>query len=208
MDAKSLKLYAVTDRQWLNGRTLAECVTEAIQGGVTMVQLREKHLSDADFIKEAWTIKQVCADYHVPFIINDNLAVAQAVDADGIHVGQADLAAGTIRASWGPDKLVGVSAQTVPESLAAQAAGADYLGVGAVFATATKPDAVDVPLATLRAITQAVHIPAVAIGGIHQGNLAQLAGTGIAGVALVSELFAAADIRANAQTLLARIPEA
>jgi thiamine-phosphate diphosphorylase len=198
---QKLKLYAVTDRQWLGTRTLADCVADAIAGGVTMVQLREKQLSQAEFIAEARVIKTVCAQAQVPFLINDDLEVAMAVDADGLHVGQDDLDAATIRAQWGQEKLVGVSAQTVPEALAAQAAGADYLGVGAVFPTATKTDAVAVPLATLQAITAAVTIPVVAIGGIHRDNLLQLQGTGVVGVALVSELFAPADIRQNAQQL-------
>ncbi len=198
---QKLKLYAVTDRQWLGKRTLENCVAEAIAGGVTMVQLREKHLPQAEFIAEARVIKTVCAQAHVPFLINDDLDVAMAVDADGLHVGQDDLDAATIRAQWGQEKLVGVSAQTVSEALAAQAAGADYLGVGAVFPTATKTDAVAVPLTTLAAITAAVTIPVVAIGGIHRDNLLQLRGTGVVGVALVSELFAPTDIRHNARQL-------
>lgn len=201
MNAEALLLYAVTDRQWLHGRSLAECVAAAIAGGVTMVQLREKHVSDAEFIQIAQTIQPLCRQAHIPFIINDNLAVAQAVHADGLHIGQNDQAAAVVRAALSPHQLLGVSAQTVDEALAAQAAGADYLGVGAVFATDTKADAVDVPLATLTAITQAVHIPVVAIGGIHPDNLDQLADTGVAGVALVSEIFAAKAIAANARQL-------
>lgn len=205
--AKKLSLYAVTDRHWLNGRTLADCVKAAIAGGVTMVQLREKNLAEADFIAEARVIKAVCAAANVPFLIDDSLAVAKAVDADGIHVGQKDMAAQAVRAQWGPEKILGVSAQTVPEALAAQQAGADYLGVGAVFPTDTKKDAVDVPLATLRAITEAVAIPVVAIGGIHPNNLRQLDGTGIAGVALVSEIFAQGDIQGNAAKLAAQVAQ-
>ncbi|WP_179395828.1 thiamine phosphate synthase [Lacticaseibacillus absianus] len=196
-----LTLYAVTDRAWLNGRRLVDCVEAALQGGVTMVQLREKHLDRATFIAEARALKSLCARYAVPLLINDDLTVAQAVDADGLHVGQSDLAAGTVRAQWQPGKLLGVSAQTVETALAAEAAGADYLGVGAVFPTSTKADAVDVPLATLRAITQAVHIPVVAIGGIDALTLPQLTGSGLAGVAVVSALFAAPDITASAQAL-------
>ncbi|WP_461214096.1 thiamine phosphate synthase [Lacticaseibacillus sp. GG6-2] len=198
---EALKLYAVTDRHWLNGRTLEACVQQALAGGVTMLQLREKNLTTEAFIQEARRIKPLCQAAHVPFIIDDNVEVALAVDADGVHVGQDDRDAASVRRLIGPDKILGVSAQTVPEAVQAQAAGADYLGVGAVFATATKPDAVDVPLATLQAITAAVTIPTVAIGGIHPGNLMQLRDTGIAGVALVSEIFAATDIQANAKTL-------
>ncbi|MFD1485021.1 thiamine phosphate synthase [Lacticaseibacillus baoqingensis] len=198
---QQLKLYAVTDRHWLAGRTLVDCVTKALAGGVSMVQLREKHMAQADFIAEACAIKKVCQTFQVPFLINDDLAVAQAVDADGIHVGQADLDAAAIKAQWGPNKIVGVSAQTVAQAQAAQAAGADYLGVGAVFPTATKTDAVSVSIATLQAITAAVTIPVVAIGGIHAENLLQLQHTGIVGVALVSELFDQADIQTHAAQL-------
>lgn len=205
MQNDALTLYAVTDRHWLHGRTLAACVAEAIAGGATMVQLREKHLDDAAFIQEARALQPLCAAAHVPLIINDNLAVALAVDADGIHIGQNDTPPAAVRAAIGPNRLLGVSAQTAAEALAAEAAGADYLGVGAVFATATKPDAIDVPLPTLAAITAAVHIPVVAIGGIDAANLKQLRGSGIAGVAVVSALFAASDIRASAADLLARI---
>jgi thiamine-phosphate diphosphorylase len=207
MHANDLLLYAVTDRQWLGTRSLSECVQAAIAGGVTMVQLREKHLPQDEFVTEALALKALCQKAGVPFIINDNLAVAQAVHADGLHVGQDDLAAGTVRAALAPDQLLGVSAQTVAEARAAEAAGADYLGVGAVFTTTTKTDAVAVPLSTLRAITQAVRIPVVAIGGINANNLPQLAGTGIAGVALVSAIFAAPDIKDNAQHLAQQVAQ-
>ncbi|WP_125706419.1 thiamine phosphate synthase [Lacticaseibacillus daqingensis] len=201
MLADDLTLYAVTDRHWLNGRTLADCVQQALAGGATMIQLREKHRDDAAFIQTARTLQPLCAQAHVPLIINDNLAVAQAVAADGLHIGQNDQAAVAVRAALQPHQLLGVSAQTVAEAVAAEAAGADYLGVGAVFATATKPDAVDVSLTTLAAITAAVSIPVVAIGGINETNLSQLAGRGIAGVALVSAIFAATDIQAQTAAL-------
>lgn len=196
-----LALYAVTDRSWLNGRSLHDCVAEALRGGATMVQLREKHLDDDAFTAEARDIKQLCADNHVPFIINDNLTVAMAVDADGIHVGQDDMSALEIRRQWGKNKIVGVSAQTVAEAVRAEKDGADYLGVGAVFPTATKTDAIDVPLPVLRDITKATSIPTVAIGGIDLTNTAQLKDSGIVGIAVISAIFAADDIAAASTAL-------
>ncbi len=197
----SMKLYAVTDRAWTGKQTLLEQVENALKGGTTMVQLREKHLDEVSFYSEAVEMKALCARYNVPFLINDNVALACRVDADGVHVGQNDMAAGEVRAIIGPDKILGVSVQTVEQALAAQAAGADYLGVGAVFATATKQDACEVPLTTLKAICEAVDIPVVAIGGIHKDNIAQLAGSGIDGVAVVSAIFAADDITEACKTL-------
>lgn len=165
---KQLTLYAVTDRRWLqNGQTLAGQVEQAILGGVTVVQLREKHAGAAEFLALAQDVKQVTDRYQVPLIINDNLEVALAVDAAGIHVGQADLAAAAVRQTMGNKKVVGVSAQTVEQALAAEQAGADYLGVGAVFPTSSKADAVEVDFATLQAICRAVQIPVVAIGRHH-----------------------------------------
>ena len=193
-DKKDLLLYAVTDRAWTGSQTLLEQVEAAIRGGVTIVQLREKTLDEESFYQEALSIKVLCAQCEIPFIINDNVALACRVDADGVHVGQDDMTAGDVRAMIGPDKILGVSAQTVEQALAAEQAGADYLGVGAVFATSTKPDACEVPHERLKAICEAVDIPVVAIGGISRENLMQLAGTGIAGVALVSAIFAAEDI--------------
>ena len=203
MNKETLRLYAVTDRAWLNGRSLAECVRQALLGGVTMVQLREKNLAPAEFLAEAREIHALCREFGVPFIVNDNLEVALVCDAEGLHVGQDDLEVAAIRKVWPADKIIGVSAQTVAQARQAEAAGASYLGVGAVFPTATKSDAVEVPRAELLAITKNAGIPIVAIGGIHQNNLGQLADTGVAGVALVSEIFAAPNITANAQVLRA-----
>ena len=182
---QQLILYAVTDRKWLqDGQTLAGQVEQAILGGVTVVQLREKHASAAEFLAIAQEVKQVTDRYQVPLIINDNLEVALAVDAAGIHVGQEDLAAAAVRQKIGDKKIVGVSAQTVEQALAAEQAGADYLGVGAVFSTSSKDDAVEVDFATLQAICQAVQIPVVAIGGITVQNMTALQGSGIVGVAV------------------------
>ena len=141
---KELLLYAVTDRSWLNGRTLYDQVEEALKGGATFIQLREKTLDTDSFRKEAAEIKELCARYHVPFVINDNVEIAKEIDADGVHVGQSDMEAGNVRKILGDDKIIGVSAQTVEQALLAQKHGADYLGVGAVFKTGWKDDADEV----------------------------------------------------------------
>lgn len=193
-----LHLYAVTDRQWLHGRTLESQVREVLEGGTTILQLREKSLSDEDFLAEARAIQKTCREFQVPLIINDNLAVAKAIGA-GLHVGQSDAACRTAREALGPDAIIGVSCINVEQAIQAQKDGADYLGVGAVFPTSTKHDADYVSGTELRAIGSAVDIPVVAIGGITLENAAQLAGTGIAGVAVVSALFAAESPRDAAQ---------
>ena len=194
-DSNLLLLYAVTDRRWLKEKPLSCAIKEAIQGGVTFVQLREKKLSDELFLKEAEEIKNVCHKYRVPLIINDNVDIAIQVDADGVHVGQSDMEAGCVREQLGKNKIIGVSVQTVKQALLAQEQGADYLGVGAVFPTGSKADAEDVDYETLRAICNAVTIPVVAIGGIGQENVEQLMGSGIAGVAVISAIFAQKDIK-------------
>ena len=200
-----LTLYAVTDRKWLQpGQTLAGQVEQAILGGVTVVQLREKHADDEAFLALAREVKQVTDRYQVPLIINDNLAVALAVDAAGIHVGQEDLEAATVRQRIGERRVLGVSAQTVEQALAAERAGADYLGVGAVFPTSSKDDAVEVDFATLQAICRAVQIPVVAIGGINAANMSALQGAGIVGVAVISAIFGQPDVKAAAQALAAQ----
>ncbi len=200
-DKKNLLLYAVTDRSWLDGRTLYEQVQQALQGGVTMLQLREKNRSGQELFHEAMQIKKLCARYEVPFIINDNVFLAQETDADGVHLGQNDMDAGSARARLGPDKIIGVTARTVQQALAAQAQGADYIGTGAVFATATKQDAQVIGPKQLKDICNAVTIPAVAIGGITGENMAELSGSGICGIAVVSALFARPDIRLAAEQL-------
>ena len=203
-DKKDLLLYGVADRTWLDGRDLADVVEQSILGGVTMVQLREKDLAHDAFLEEARRIGQICRRHGVPFLIDDDVELAAAVGADGVHVGQHDMEAGMARAKVGPDMLLGVSAQTVEQALRAQAAGADYLGVGAVFPTGTKTDAEAVSYDTLKAICEAVDIPVVAIGGIGPDNVAKLAGSGICGVAVVSALYAQKDPCAAARTLLER----
>lgn len=202
---KKLTLYAVTDRKWLkDGQTLAGQVEQAILGGVTVVQLREKHADMEAFLALAREVKSVTDRYQVPLIINDNLEVALAVDAAGIHVGQEDLAADAVRQKIGDKKVLGVSAQTVEQALAAERAGADYLGVGAVFPTSSKADAVEVDFATLQAICRAVQIPVVAIGGITADNMTDLQDSGIVGVAVISAIFGQPDVKAAAQRLAAQ----
>lgn len=202
-----LLLYAVTDRHWLNGRTLHSVVKESLDGGVTFVQLREKQLDEAYFMEEAKDLQVLCKEYNVPFIINDNVDIALAMDADGVHVGQSDMEAGDVRAKLGPDKIIGVSAQTVEQAILAEKHGADYLGVGAVFQTSSKDDAAEVPHETLKAICEAVSIPVIAIGGITQENVSSLAGNGICGIAVISAIYAQPDIRKAAENLKATTAE-
>lgn len=194
-DKQDLLLYAVTDRSWLHGRTLYEQVEEALQGGATFVQLREKELDEEAFLKEALEIKELCRRYQVPFVIDDDVELARKVDADGVHVGQNDMEADNVRALLGEDKILGVYAQTVEQAILAEQRGADYLGVGAVFHTDSKADAQAVSYDTLKAICQAVKIPVVAIGGIGRGNVQELKGSGICGIAVISAIFGAANIR-------------
>ncbi|MBR3419132.1 MAG: thiamine phosphate synthase [Oscillospiraceae bacterium] len=191
--ADMLRLYAVTDRRWLNGRTLAEAVESAIRGGVTCVQLREKSLDGGDLLNEAKQVLAVCRKYHVPLIINDDPQIALACGADGVHVGQQDMSPRILRAMLGPEKIVGVSAATVDEAVQAAKDGADYLGCGAVFATGTKTNTRPVDAARLRAVCEASNVPVVAIGGITAENAPQLRGSGIAGIAVVSAIFAQPD---------------
>ncbi|SHJ34795.1 thiamine phosphate synthase [Hespellia stercorisuis] len=200
-DKEQLLLYAVTDRSWLNGAALSEQVEAALRGGTTFVQLREKMLDTEQFLQEAVEIKKLCAKYQVPFVINDNVEIALAMDADGVHVGQSDMEAGSVREKLGPDKILGVSAQTVEQALLAQRRGADYLGVGAVFHTGSKADADEVSHETLKAICEAVSIPVIAIGGIGEDNVMQLQGSGICGIAVISALFAKTDIEQAARGL-------
>ena len=202
-DKKDLLLYAVTDRHWLSGRKLSDVVKESLEGGVTFVQLREKELDEETFLKEAKELKELCNRYNVPFVINDNVELAKKIDADGVHVGQSDMEAGDVRAMLGPDKIIGVSAQTVEQAILAEKRGADYLGVGAVFKTGSKADADDVSFETLKAICEAVSIPVIAIGGITLENVKELSGSGICGIAVISAIYAAADIKKAAEDLKA-----
>lgn len=200
-DKKDLLLYAVTDRSWLGRDTLANAVEKALKGGATFLQLREKELEYGKFLDEAKEMKALCRKYHVPFVIDDNVDIAMASDADGVHVGQGDMEAGHVRQLIGADKILGVSVQTVEQAVLAEKKGADYLGVGAVFHTDSKADADYVSFETLKKICEAVSIPVVAIGGINRENIMQLSGSGICGVAVISAIFAQPDIEKAASDL-------
>ena len=200
---ENMLLYAVTDRAWTGRQSLLEQVECALKGGATCVQLREKELDESAFLEEAIQMKQLCARYSVPFIVNDNVEIAIQCGADGVHVGQTDMEAGHVRQMVGDKMMIGVSARTVEEALAAQAAGADYLGVGAMFSTSTKLDAHVLGYQTLKDICTAVRIPVTAIGGINEENMMRLSGSGVDGVALVSAIFAAEDIEAACRRLKA-----
>ena len=178
-DKKSLLLYAVTDRNWLNNDTLYEQVEKTIKGGVTFVQLREKNLDEENLINEALEIQKLCRKYNIPFVVNDNVEIARAINARNI---------------LGNDKIIGVSVQTEEQAIIAEKQGADYLGVGAVFPTGSKTDAEDVSYETLKKICETVSIPVVAIGGINASNVLTLKGSGIAGIAVISAIFGADDI--------------
>lgn len=194
-DKKDFLLYAVTDRTWLNGSSLYEQVKQALLGGATFIQLREKNLNNKDFLEEALQIKKLCDDYNVPFIINDNIEIALKTNATGVHVGQNDMEAAQVRKLLGENKILGVSVQTVEQAILAEKQGADYLGVGAIFHTGSKIDADDVSIETLKKICEAVNIPVIAIGGINKDNIMKLAGSGICGIAVISAIFAQKDIR-------------
>ena len=200
---KAMLLYAVTDRAWLNGRSLTDCVRQVIAGGATFVQLREKGAPASEIIDLGRELLDICRRAGVPFVLDDEVELALEIGADGVHVGQDDMACEKARAMLGPDAIVGVSAQTVNQALAAQAAGADYLGVGALIPTSTKPDAVDVTFEELRAICDAVDIPVVGIGGLNARTIPRLEGSHADGAAVVSALFAADDCEAAARELRA-----
>ena len=200
-DKNFLLLYAVTDRTWLNGRRLYDVVKDSILGGATLIQLREKNLSHEDFKIEALEIQKLCKDFNIPFIINDDVELACEINADGVHVGQSDMEAGNVRALIAHEKILGVSVQTVEEAVLAEQNGADYLGAGAVFHTDSKSDAVEVSHETLKKICESVKIPVVAIGGINAKNIHELSGSGISGVAVISAIFAAENIRKASENL-------
>lgn len=201
---RAMALYAVTDRSWLReGETLADVCRNVLEHGATFLQLREKELDAESIQKEARELKELCAAFHVPFVVNDSVETALAVDADGVHVGQSDIQGRDIRALIGPDRILGMTARTVEEARAAEAAGADYIGSGAVFGSSTKKNAKNLPLETLRDICASVSIPVVAIGGIGKENIRELAGCGIAGAAVVAAVFGAEDPGRAAEELLA-----
>ena len=200
-DKKTMLLYAVTDRAWTGRQSLYEQVESALKGGVTCVQLREKELDEETFLEEAVGIAALCRKYKVPFFINDNVEIALQCKADGIHVGQEDMKASQVRQKVGKEMMIGVSVHSVEEALEAVKNGADCLGVGAMFSTSTKMDVEVLSKEVLRDICKAVNVPVVAIGGIGKGNLLELSGTGVDGVALVSAIFAAEDIENECRIL-------
>lgn len=207
MNREQLKLYAVTDRSWLGNETLYEQVEKALKGGATMVQLREKELDEAAFRKEAEELLKLCRNYHVPFIVNDNVELAKSIGADGVHIGQSDMELTRAREMLGQDAIIGVTAKTVEQAKAAETGGADYLGSGAVFGSSTKLDAKPMDHALLQEICESVHIPVVAIGGITGENVMKLTGRGMAGVAVVSGIFACPDIEAGTRKLRERVEQ-
>lgn len=194
LNSKDLFLYAVTDRKWTGKKTLFEQVEESIKGGVTFVQLREKKLEYKLFLDKAIRMKDLCKKYDIPFVVNDNVDIAINSNADGVHVGQEDMEASNVREMIGKDKILGVSVQTLEQAIEAEKKGADYLGVGAIFPTNSKDNAVKVSIETLSLICKSVNIPVVAIGGINKTNINQLKNTVISGVALISAIFANDDI--------------
>ena len=205
LERKHLKLYAITDRSWLNGDTLAHQVELAILGGVTMIQLREKNLKGEELEILARQVQEVCRKYQIPFIINDNVDLAKKIDADGVHVGQSDMAVEQAREILGPDKIIGATAKTVEQAKIAEEQGADYLGSGAVFGSTTKTDATPMSKELLQQICESVQIPVVAIGGITLENVEELRGCRIAGVAVVSGIFAQPDITVAAEKFCGKV---
>lgn len=199
----AMLLYAITDRSWLKeGESLAGVCESVLKNGATFLQIREKDLDGDTFEKEAGELKELCGRYRVPFVVNDSVEIAMDIGADGVHVGQSDIRGRDIRAMIGPDKILGISAGTVEEARAAENAGADYIGVGAVFGTSTKKDARNLTIEKLQEISGSVSIPVVAIGGINRGNVKELKGSGVDGIAVISAIFAAEDPGQAARELL------
>lgn len=205
MNPTDLKLYLVTHRYDDNEATFLAKIAAACENGVTMVQLREKMLSTRAYFELAQRVKLITDRYQIPLIIDDRVDICLAVDAAGVHIGDDELPVAMTRQLIGPDKVLGVSTKTVETAVAAVAAGADYLGVGAIFPTQTKANAAVTPIATLKAITAQVAVPIVAIGGVKEANLATLKDTGIAGVAIVSEIMQAPDIAHKVQALRTKL---
>lgn len=206
-DKKSLFLYAVTDRSFNKELSIYKQVEQALEGGITCLQLREKELSEEKFLEEAFELKKLAHQHQVPFFINDNVSIAKVCEADGVHVGQSDMEALRVREILGEDKIIGVSVATVNQAILAESQGADYLGVGAIFSTSTKQDANPVSIDILKEICQAVDIPVVAIGGIQMDNIDKLKETGIQGVAVVSAIFGSDDIRSATKELVKKVKD-
>lgn len=194
LDKNTLLLYAVTDRSWVGEKSFEEQIEQALKGGVTFLQLREKDLSLSEFLSLAKKVKKVTDKYNIPFVINDNVKVAIKSDADGVHIGQGDMNAKEVRALIGDNKILGVSANTVADAKLAEEHGADYIGVGAVFKTSTKEDANVISMDTIKDICKSVSIPVVAIGGINESTVLNLKDSGIDGICCISAIFARKDI--------------
>ena len=202
---KMLLLYAVTDQAWVGNQTLLEQIEDALRGGATIVQLREKKLDEKSFVEEAIQIRDLCHKYNVPLIINDNVEVALKSGADGVHVGIEDAPVAEIRKRVSADFIIGATCKTVEQAKIAEAAGADYMGVGAVFPSPTKTNAVRITNEQLREIVSSVSIPAVAIGGISYDNVCEIKGSSVSGVAVVSAIFGAKDIVKETALLKERV---
>lgn len=198
-------LYAITDRTWLNGRSLEDVVEQSLMGGVDMVQLREKNLDFNSFLESAIKIKKLTEKYGVPLIINDSIEVCRQSNADGVHIGQGDTPLSKAREILGKDKIVGVTAKTIQQALEAQLNGADYLGVGAMFGSTTKKDAIPLTFEQLADIRKSVTIPIMAIGGINADNINKFANTNVDGIAVVSAIYGQNDIKLATENLLAKI---
>ena len=202
-----LLLYAVTDRSWTQDQTLYDQIEAALKGGVTIVQLREKNLPEDEFVAEAIRVKELCSRYNVPLIINDNADVALKSGADGVHVGIEDTPVAELRQKVGKDFIIGATAKTVEQAQSAEKAGADYLGVGAVFPSPTKKNAIRITAEKLIEICSSVSVPAVAIGGISLDNVSEIKGCGMSGIAVVSAIFASDDIQKAASELKEKAKE-
>ena len=194
---EDMLLYGITDRSWLNGRTLSEVVKESLEGGVTILQIREKDIDEKNFLEEAKEIKKICEKFNVPLIINDNVEIAKMVDADGVHLGQDDMDIEEARKILGPEKIIGITAKTIEQAKEAQMKGADYLGSGAIYTSGTKQNAKRLTVENLKAICASVEIPVVAIGGLTYDNIDVLKDSGISGIAVVSAIYASTDIRTD-----------
>lgn len=194
---EDMLLYGITDRSWLNGRTLSEVVKESLEGGVTILQIREKDIDEKNFLEEAKEIKKICEKFNVPLIINDNVAIAKMVDADGVHLGQDDMDIEEARKILGPEKIIGITAKTIEQAKEAQMKGADYLGSGAIYTSGTKQNAKRLTVEDLKAICASVEIPVVAIGGLTYDNIDVLKDSGISGIAVVSAIYASTDIKTD-----------
>lgn len=207
LDKKTMRLYAITDRHWLNGESLIKQVEDVLKAGATFLQLREKDFTHTEMVNEAKEIKKITDKYNVPFVINDDILAAKEIDADGVHIGQSDMEYSKAREILGPDKIIGISAGNVQEAITAEKMGADYIGVGAVFHTSTKKDAKDMSRETLLAIANSVNIPIVAIGGITYDNMDYLKDTGVHGVAVISAIFGSGNPGKATENLLLKTKE-